>query len=89
MAGDDHRSRPKTAAEDELLRKLRVIAGGVFLVCIVFLVVIDPLGRLFLDPNFRTSDLALGTLIGALLLIIGIETASRLPGILTSRGDSK
>ncbi len=48
---------------------------------IVLLVVVDTLGRLFIDPSFRASELFLGTLIGALLLLLGVEGISRLPGL--------
>lgn len=48
---------------------------------IVLLVVVDTLGRLLVDPNFHASELFLGTLIGALLLLLGIEGVSRLPGV--------
>jgi hypothetical protein len=41
---------------------------------------VDTLGRLLLDPNFHASELFLGTLIGALLLLLGIEGVTRLPG---------
>lgn len=48
---------------------------------IVLLVVVDTLGRLLVDPGFHASELFLGTLIGALLLLLGIEGVSRLPGM--------
>jgi hypothetical protein len=67
-------------AEERLLRRLRLIAGGVILVMIVLLVTVDTLGRLYVDPNFHASELFLGTLIGALLLLLGIEGVARLPG---------
>ena len=77
MAGDSrHRS-----TEEKLLGRLRLIAGAVILVMIVLIVTVDTLGRLFVDPAFRASELFLGTLIGALLLILGIEVASRIPGL--------
>lgn len=79
MAGDEQPTRP-TTAEDRLLRRLRLIAGVVFLVCIVLLVVVDTVGKVLIGPDFHASDLFLGTLIGALLLILGIETVNRLPG---------
>ena len=82
MAGDDRSPSPlPTAAEDRLLRRLRLGSVVVILVCIVFLVVIDPVGRLFIDPNFHASELVLGTLIGALLLLLGVEAANKLPRI--------
>lgn len=76
MAGDE---RPDPT-EDRLLRNLRVIAGSFILGMIVLLVTADTLGRLLINPDFHGSELFLGTLIGALLLLCGIEVANRLPG---------
>lgn len=70
-----------TATEDRSFRLLRLVSIVVILLCIVFLVVIDPIGRLFIDPSFHASELVLGTLIGALLLLLGIEVANRIPGL--------
>lgn len=81
MAGDDRRPVAQRDTEEVLLRRLRLIAGAVILVMIVLLVVVDTLGRLYVDPTFRASELFLGTLIGALLLLLGIEGVSRLPGL--------
>ncbi len=67
--------------EERLLRRLRLIAIIVILAMIVLVVVGDTLGRLYIDPNFHASEVALGTLIGALLLLLGIETVNRLPGV--------
>lgn len=80
MAGDERPNQPPSA-EDRLLRRLRIIAGVVFLACIVLLVVVDTIGKVVIGPDFHASDLFLGTLIGALLLILGIETVNRLPGV--------
>ena len=79
MAGDE-RNAPRDPAEERLLRRLRLLAGIVILVMIVLLVVADTLGRLLISPDFHASELILGTLIGALLLLLGIETVNRLPG---------
>lgn len=54
-------------------------AGVVILILIVFVVLTDLLGRLFVDGSFRVSDAMLGTLIGALLLLVGIDISTRLP----------
>ena len=54
---------------------------------IVLIVSVDTLGRLLVDPQFHASELFLGTLIGALLLLLGIEGVSRLPGV--PKGGSK
>jgi hypothetical protein len=78
MAGDD---RPRRSSEDKLLGRLRLIAGMVILLMIVLLVVVDTLGRLIVDPTFHASELFLGTLVGALMLVLGIEVVSRLPNL--------
>lgn len=81
MAGDERRGLgASTPTEDRLLRRLRVIAGAVILLMIVLLVTADTLGRLLVSPDFHASELILGTLIGALLLLLGIEAVNRLPG---------
>ncbi len=87
MAGDEGQGSPqRDPAEERLLRRLRLIAGSVILLMIVLLVVVDTLGRLFIDPTFRASELFLGTLIGALLLLLGVEGISRLPGLPKGNG---
>lgn len=73
-------AKPPSIDEERLLRRLRVIAGGVILSLIFFLVVVDSLGRLFIDPTFRVGEIFLGSLLGALMLLIGIDVAARLPG---------
>lgn len=67
-------------AEERLLHRLRLIASGVILTMIVLVVSVDTLGRLLLDPTFHASELFLGTLIGALMLLLGVEGVTRLPG---------
>jgi hypothetical protein len=47
---------------------------------LVFLVGADTLGRLFIDKSFHVGDVVYGSLIGALLLLLGVETAARFPG---------
>jgi uncharacterized membrane protein YgaE (UPF0421/DUF939 family) len=59
--------------------RLRLIAGVVILVLIIVVVLTDVFGRLFVDSTFRVSDLMLGTLIGALLLLVGIDVSKRWP----------
>lgn len=70
---------PRDPVEERLLRRLRLIAGFVILLMIVLLVTADTLGRLYVSPDFHASELILGTLIGALLILLGIETAVRTP----------
>ena len=51
----------------------------VILCMIVLLVAADTFGRLLISPTFHASELILGALIGALMLLLGIETLYRLP----------
>lgn len=46
---------------------------------IIVVVLTDIFGRLFVDATFRISDLMLGSLIGALLLLVGIDVSKRWP----------
>jgi hypothetical protein len=81
MASDERESRHRDPVEERLLRRLRVISGAVILVMIGLLVLADTLGRLLINPDFHASELFLGTLIGALLLLLGVEGINRLPGV--------
>jgi hypothetical protein len=81
MAGSNRRpgsTGPTT--EERLLRQLRIISGAVMLALLVLLVVADTLGRLLVDSNFHASELLVGSLLGALMLVLGIEVVNRLPG---------
>lgn len=80
MAGGDQGRLPPDPAEERLLRRLRLISGFVILAMIVLLATADTFGRLLISPDFHASELILGTLVGALLLLLGIETVNRLPG---------
>lgn len=68
---DDRRS-----TEEKLLGRLRLIAAGVILAMVVLIVTVDLFGRLFINPEYHSSELFLGTMIGALLLLLGIEGVS-------------
>jgi len=59
--------------------RLRIGAGIVILLLIVVVVLADVFGRLLINGEFRVSDLMLGTLIGALLLLVGIDVSKRWP----------
>jgi hypothetical protein len=65
--------------EKRVLHRLRVVSGSVVLGLIVLLVIADTLGRLFIRPDFRVGEIFLGTLVGALMLLIGIDVAARFP----------
>jgi hypothetical protein len=77
---DRDRSAPEVRAiEAALLGRLRSIAIVVILVCIFLTAAIDPLGRLFVDPSFHASEVFLGTLVGALVVLLGLQTLPRFP----------
>lgn len=78
MAGNE--GPQSDPAEEKLLRRLRLIAGSVIIVLIILLVVADTLGRLLVSREFHASELILGTLIAALMVLLGIEGLNRLPG---------
>ena len=63
----------------EKQKLLRLIAAIALLLLIVIVVFVDLFGRLLIDNEFRVSDLMLGTLIGALLLLVGIDVSKRWP----------
>lgn len=70
---------PRSDSEDKLLRRLRVAGGAVTIVMLVLMVVADSFGRLFIDPTFHISDIVFGTLVGAMLALVGVEGLIRLP----------
>jgi hypothetical protein len=77
---DEPRRDPgaRDADEDERAR-LRLVAIVVVLALIVVLAVADTFGRLLYRPDFHVGDAIFGALIGALLLLIGVEGISRFP----------
>ena len=99
MSGDAQRERDdldraqgvvdRRSGDDEkrVLHRLRVVSGSVILGLIALLVIADTAGRLFIDPSFRVGELFLGSLIGALMLLVGIDVAARLPG--SGKGNGK
>gem|GEM_PF-1887923 len=77
----DGRAVANETPPDRLIQRLRAVSAAVILALIVFLVVVDAVGRLFITADFRVSEVFLGTLVGALMLVLGIEVASRIPRI--------
>jgi hypothetical protein len=78
MSGSDERPAvhiPTDPLEERLRRRLRIIAGGVFLALIVVLALVDTFGR---PAGLQVSEVIFGSLLGALLLILGVEGAARL-----------
>ena len=80
MAGEGNGDRRTGDDERRVLQRLRVVSGVVILGLIVLLVGADTFGRLLIRSDFEVSELFLGSLIGALLLLVGIDVAARLPG---------
>lgn len=60
---------------------MRAIAIAVLIVTIPAWFIVDSVGRLFINNQFHASELFLGTAIGALLLLLGVEAVNRLPGV--------
>ncbi len=58
---------------DDHLRQLRIIAGGVVLALVVLSCLADLLGRLFVDADFHLDAAIFGSLLVALIAILGIE----------------
>jgi len=63
----------------EKQKQLRLVSAIALLLLIVIIVLVDLFGRLLIDSQFRVSDLMLGTLLGALLLLVGIDVSKRWP----------
>ncbi len=59
------------------LHHARSAIVAVFAALVIFVTVADVGGRLFVDPSFHISDVMLGTLVGALLLALGIDVSRR------------
>ena len=71
MSDDD---RPSDPIEERLRRRLRFIAGITFLALIVVLALADTFGR---TSELHASEFIFGSLVGAFLLVIGVEAGAR------------
>lgn len=58
---------------------LRLASIVVVLVLLITLVLVDAFGRLFVDPMFHVDPVMFASLLGGLLITLGVEGASRLP----------
>lgn len=76
MSGSDDRPvvPPTDPVEERLRKRLRVIAGYTLLGLVVLLVLADTFGA---ASGLRASEFLFGSLLGALLLIAGVEGAAR------------
>lgn len=80
MSGSDDRPTgqpPSDPVEERLRRRLRVIAAIVFLILVAVLALADTFGR---SADLHVSEFVFGSLLGALLLVLGVEGAARLLG---------
>lgn len=78
MSGSDDRDPAPGSDQVEELRlrgRLRTIAGFAILALIVVLALADTFGR---PAGLHVSEVIFGSLLGALLLILGVEGAARL-----------
>jgi Na+/serine symporter len=74
--------RPRDPGESRLLFKLRIGATVTIGCLLVFVLVTDTLGRLFVDPDFHIDEFIWGSLLGTFMLVAGVTTVAglKLPG---------
>jgi hypothetical protein len=77
--GDDNGREVRGDDEARARAWLRVVAIVVVLFLLIILVVVDIFGRLFVDHSFHVDPVMFGSLLGAFLILVGVEGASRLP----------
>jgi hypothetical protein len=78
MAGDERPVDPKPDPLEERLRgRLRLVAGLTFLGLIVVLALADTFGR---SADLHVSEFVFGSLVGAFLLVAGVEAGARFFG---------
>lgn len=63
-----------------MLRVVRLIASATATALVAFTVLIDSMGRLFIDPTFHVSEVLFGSLVAAWLALVGLEGLSLLRG---------
>lgn len=80
---------PKKSVEDKFTGRLR-LAGGVLLLLVGAFISIAPIFNLdIFRAEYKPDPLVLGTIIGGGLLLLGVETANRLPGFIVKKDDEK
>lgn len=77
---DDQKGKPEKKGTPEELGDLRRAAVRVFLFLSVLVVVMDILGRLFLDSDFHVDSVVFGFIFGTLLALLGLEGLNRALG---------
>lgn len=70
----------KDRTEERLQRRFRLVAVGVLLAMLVLEVVVDLFGRLLINPEFRISEVLFGTMLSAILLLLGVAGLERITG---------
>lgn len=79
MADDRHRPA-EDPGEARLRARFRIVAAVVILALIVLLVVVSAFGP-FVSRDFHGIDTPVfATLVGALMLLLGVETLARISG---------
>lgn len=73
----DERPPAPDPAERDLRRNLRVISGFTFLALLIVLVAADTFGQ---GAGLHASEFIFGSLLGALLLVAGVEGTFRIFG---------
>lgn len=79
MADERKTAKPEKGTPEEL-GGLRRAAVYVFLALSVLVVVVDALGRLFLDSDFHVDSVVFGFVFGTLLALLGLEGLNRALG---------
>lgn len=77
---DEQKGKPEKKGTPEELGDLRRAAVQVFLALSVLVVVVDVLGRLFLNAEFHVDSVVFGFIFGTLLALLGLEGLNRALG---------
>lgn len=77
---DDPKGKPEKKGAPEELGDLRRASVRVFLFLSVLVVVVDVIGRLFLNPDFHVDSVVFGFIFGTLLALLGLEGLNRALG---------
>ena len=67
----------READEQRYLRLWRLVAIGVDTILILFTVLADVLGRLYIRADFHVSEVLFGTLVTSWLVLLGFEGLSQ------------